>query len=513
MFKAEDIQQIVARGSQVNLVEQQIANFKTGFPFLKLIEAASQYHGLITLSTSEIEKYIDVFEQKLAAGIEVIKFVPASGAASRMFKSLFSALEDLQNGKDHDEVIKDKEVAKFLEQLDQFAFYDDLKQLAARENMAIEDVPLQKLLEWKLLDQGLNYGNLPKGLLKFHTYPDGYRTPLEEHFVEGAAYSRNNAAVVKIHFTVSPEHLDAFNQHVNEILTKYEEQFGVQYEISFSQQKPSTDTIAVTPDNEPFRNNDGSLLFRPAGHGALIENLNDLEADIIFIKNIDNVVPDRLKKTTIDYKKALAGVLLNLQEEIFYYQKMLDVNHYSALDSAFYAEASNFLENVLNIIPPHDQYYSEKEELYYYFKKKFNRPVRVCGMVKNLGEPGGGPFFALNKDGSVSLQIVESSQVDFSDPEQASIARHATHFNPVDLVCAVKNYKGEKFNLLDFTDPETGFISSKSKDGKELKAQELPGLWNGAMSDWNTMFVEVPVETFNPVKTVTDLLRKEHQSE
>ncbi|MGE5427068.1 MAG: DUF4301 family protein [Methylococcaceae bacterium] len=513
MFKSEDIQQIVARGSRVDQIEQQIENFKAGFPFLKLIEAASQYHGLITLSTFEIEKYIDVFEQKVAAGLELLKFVPASGAASRMFKSLFSALEELQNGKEHSEVIKDKEVAQFLEQLDKFAFYDDLKQLAAREHMDIEDVPLQQLLEWKLLNQGLNYGNLPKGLLKFHTYPDGYRTPLEEHFVEGASYSRNNAAVVKIHFTVSPEHLPAFQEHVNEILPRYEQQFGVKYEISFSQQKPSTDTIAVTPDNEPFRNNDDSLLFRPAGHGALLENLNDLEADLIFIKNIDNVVPDRLKKTTIDYKKALAGVLLDLQEEIFYYQKMLDKNHYSALDSAFYAEASNFLENVLNIIPPHDQYYSEKEELYYYFKKKFNRPVRVCGMVKNLGEPGGGPFFALNRDGSISLQIVESSQIDFSDPEQASIARHATHFNPVDLVCAVKNYKGEKYNLLGFTDPETGFISSKSKDGKELKAQELPGLWNGAMSDWSTMFVEVPVETFNPVKTVTDLLRKEHQSE
>lgn len=512
MFRQEDIQQIVARGSEVDQVEQQIMNFKTGFPFLKLVEAASLYHGIIKLSESEIEKYIDIFEQKVASGTDLVKFVPASGAASRMFKSLFSALEDLQKGKDQSEVVKEKEVAKFLEQLDQFAFYDDLKQLAARENMKIEEVPLQKLLEWKLLEQGLNYGNLPKGLLKFHTYPDGYRTPLEEHFVEGASYSRNNAAVVKIHFTVSPEHQPAFDQHVNEIIPKYEELFGVKYEIGFSQQKPSTDTIAVNPDNEPFRNNDGSLLFRPAGHGALLENLNDLQADVIFIKNIDNVVPDRLKKTTIDYKKALAGVLLNLQEEIFHYQKMLDNNHYSALDSAFYAEAANFLENVLNIIPPHDQYYSEKEELYHYYIKKFNRPIRVCGMVKNEGEPGGGPFFAMNNDGSVSLQIVESSQIDFNDPAQASIARNATHFNPVDLVCAVKNYQGVKYHLPDFTDPETGFISSKSKDGKELKAQELPGLWNGAMSDWNTMFIEVPVVTFNPVKTVVDLLRKEHQS-
>jgi len=512
MLTKNDIKQIIARGSQIDIIEQQIQNFKIGFPFLKLIEAANENHGLIKLSETDIIKYIDIFENKIYEGIEIIKFVPASGAASRMFKSLFSALEDLQNGKAHSEVIKDKEVAMFLEQLDQFAFYDDLKQLAAKENMAIEDVPLQKLLEWKLLEQGLNYGNLPKGLLKFHTYPEGYRTPLEEHFVEGASYSRNNAAVVKIHFTVSPEHQYSFNQHVSDIIPKYEQLFGVKYEITFSQQKPSTDTIAVTLENEPFRNNDGTLLFRPAGHGALLENLNDLNADLIFIKNIDNVVPDKLKKPTIDYKKALGGILLNLQEKIFYYQKMLDVNHYSALESGFYAEAANFLENVLNITPPQNQYYSEKEELFYYFKKKFNRPIRVCGMVMNQGEPGGGPFFALNRDGSVSLQIAESSQIDFNNEDQSAIAKNATHFNPVDLVCAVKNYKGEKYNLLNFSDPETGFISYKSKDGKELKAQELPGLWNGAMSDWNTMFVEVPVETFNPVKTVIDLLRKEHQT-
>lgn len=512
MFKPEDINQIVARGSQIEVVERQIENFKTGFPFLKLTEAASHYHGLLKLSDTEIEKYISVFEGKVAEGIEILKFVPASGAASRMFKSLFSALEHLQKGKEHSEVIKDKEVARFLDQLDQFAFYDDLKQLAAKENMAIEKVPLQKLLEWKLLEAGLNYGNLPKGLLKFHTYPDGYRTPLEEHFVEGAAYSRNHSSVVKIHFTVSPEHQRAFEKHVAEILPKYEQLFGVAYQVGFSQQKPSTDTIAVTPENEPFRNNDGSLLFRPAGHGALLENLNDLEADLIFIKNIDNVVPDQLKKPTIDYKKALAGVLLSLQDKIFDYQKMLKEHHSSSLESAFYAEAANFLENVLNITPPNSQYFSEKEELYRYFSNKFYRPIRVCGMVKNQGEPGGGPFFSRNSDGSVSLQIVESSQIDFNDGEQASIANNATHFNPVDLVCAIKNYQGEKYNLLNFSDPETGFISYKSKDGKELKAQELPGLWNGAMSDWNTIFVEVPVETFNPVKTVTDLLRKEHQS-
>jgi hypothetical protein len=457
-------------------------------------------------------KYISVYKEKVAEGIELLKFVPASGAASRMFQSLFTALADLQTGKEASEAMKHRGVARFFGQFDQFAFYDDLKQLAVKENIAIEKIPAQKLLEWVLLEQGLNYGNLPKGLIKFHTYIDGSRTSFEEHLVEGAFYSKNYLSEVRLHFTVSPEHQKAFEQHVVSILPKYEKLFGVKYQIGFSQQKPSTDTIAVTHENEPFRDNNGRLLFRPAGHGALLENLNDMEADLIFIKNIDNVVPDRLKKLTIDYKKALAGILLSLQEEIFYYQKMLNDNHYSALESAFYSAAADFLKNVLNIIPPHDQFYSEKDELYNYFVKKFNRPIRVCGMVKNQGEPGGGPFFVQNNDCSVSLQIVESSQIDFSDPKQAEIAHHATYFNPVDLVCAMKNYKGDKYNLLNFSDPETGFISYKSKDGKELKAQELPGLWNGAMSDWNTLFVEVPVETFNPVKTVTDLLRKEHQS-
>ena len=512
MFKPEDIIQIKERGSQFEVVKQQIENFKTGFSFLKLTEAASNYHGLIKLSDSEIQKYISFFDDKILKELRLLKFVPASGAASRMFKSLCWALEELNKGKIVEEIRSDREVALFLDQLDQFAFYADLNEHDLNENNTIEKVPVQKLLEKLLLNPGLNYGNLPKGLLKFHSYPDGNRTPLEEHLVEGALYSKNREGIVNLHFTVSPEHQQAFEKHVAKKKSKYEQIFGVTYQIRFSQQKPSTDVIAVTPDNQPFRNKDGSLLFRPAGHGALLENLNDLEADLIFINNIDNVVPDQFKKTTVDYKKALAGVLLNLQEQIFQYQKILKENQPGSLESAFYAEAANFLENVLNITPPQNQYYSEKEELYHYFGKKFNRPIRVCGMVKNQGEPGGGPFFAMNSDGSVSLQIVESSQIDFNDPHQSAIAKNATHFNPVDLVCAVRDYTGKKYNLLDFSDPTAGFISLKSKDGKELKAQELPGLWNGSMSDWNTIFVEVPIETFNPVKTVNDLLRKEHQS-
>lgn len=512
MFRTEDISQIAERGSQIEVVQQQIENFKAGFPFQKITESASNFHGIIKLSEKEVPKYIAVFDDKVSAGLELIKFVPASGAASRMFKALFSALENIQMGNSVSESLKDPEVSAFFNQLDQFSFFPELQKIASVESMPVKEFQVRNLLELFLSDSGLNYGNLPKGLLKFHQYPDGSRTPFEEHLVEGASYSKNNKGKVKIHFTVSPEHQELFEIHLSEVYEKYEKLFGLTYEISFSQQKPSTDTIAVNLDNTPFRNNDNSLLFRPAGHGALLENLNDLDADLLFIKNIDNVVHDKLIKPTVDYKKALAGVLLSLQEQIFYYQKMLNEHHPSTLESAFYAEAANFLENVLYILPPQNQYYNEKEELYHYFRQKFNRPIRVCGMVKNQGEPGGGPFFVVNRDGSVSLQILESSQINFQDMEQSAIAKKATHFNPVDLVCAVKNYKGEKYDLLKFSDRESGFISIKSKDGKELKAQELPGLWNGSMSDWNTLFVEVPIETFNPVKTVNDLLRKEHQS-
>jgi len=512
MFKPEDISQITAHGSQTEVIKRQIENFKTGFPFLKLTEAASNYHGIIKLSESEVQKYISIFEEKNSNEFELIKFVPASGAATRMFKSLFSALEDLRKGKTIVEVRKDEEVTLFFDRLDQFAFYDDLQKLAAFEKSSIQEIPAQKILEWVLLEHGLNYGNLPKALLKFHVYTEGSHTSLEEHFVEGAMYSKNSSGKVNLHFTVSTEHQQAIEKLVAEIQPEYEKLLGVTYQVSFSNQKPSTDTVAVTLDNKLFRNKDNSLLFRPAGHGALLENLNDLEADLIFIKNIDNVAPDQLKKPTVESKKAIAGILLSLQEQIFNYQKILNEHQPGALESGFYAELSNFLENVLNITPPQNQFSSEKEELYQYFSKKINRPLRVCGMVKNQGEPGGGPFFARNSDGSISLQIVESSQIDFNDPEQAAIARKSTHFNPVDLVCGVRNYKGKKYNLLQFSDPKTGLITTKSSDGKELKAQELPGLWNGSMSDWNTLFVEVPIETFNPVKTVNDLLRKEHQT-
>ncbi|WP_159517020.1 DUF4301 family protein [Sunxiuqinia indica] len=508
MFTAEDLDFIEKRGSNLSTVKEQVKNFEKGFPFMEIIQAANIGKGIIQLNAEHAEEFINFFDKNLEKGISILKFVPASGAASRMFKSLFEAKSKLESGVSEDEVCNDKDIKTFFDRLKDFAFYSDLEKAAGKP---VDQLSALEVLNLLLTDDGLNYGNLPKGLLQFHQYGKKSRTPFEEHCVEGALYSKDTSGKVKIHFTVSPEHQEAFQAHLKEIQSTYEDQFGLTYDITFSQQKPSTDTIAVDMKNEPFRNEDDSLLFRPGGHGALLDNLNDLDADLIFIKNIDNVVPDYLKDETVKYKKALAGLLLNYQKRIFSYQQILDERHYSALDSKFYSEASSFLENVLNVKPPSNQYYTEKEELYHYLKSKFNRPIRVCGMVKNEGEPGGGPFWAKNADDSVSLQVVESSQVDMQIEQQKLIAQQASHFNPVDLVCGVKNYKGKSYNLLEYRDPKTGFISYKSKDGKELKAQELPGLWNGAMADWNTLFVEVPILTFNPVKTVNDLLRKEHQ--
>lgn len=507
MFSDNDKQQIHNRGSELKNVLSQIENFKKGFPFLPIEKAASVGDGIIRLSSEDLKKRCKLFDDKVASGCKPLKFVPASGAASRMFKALFEALEALGTEDETEVLKKSKALKQYTDELKTFAFADDLKaaiKAGGDENSGKNQV------DYLLNDKGLNYGSLPKGLLKFHSYDNGARTPFEEHLVEGALYSKASNGKVKIHFTVSPEHQPLFENLLSEIQLKYEEELEVVFEVSFSQQKPSTDTIAVDLSNEPFRNADDSLLFRPAGHGALIENLNDLKADVIFIKNIDNVVPDRMKQATVDYKKALAGVLLKHQEKLFRYQKELNEKHPVALDSGFLAEAANFLENTLNTKPASNQYYTEKEDLYHYLKEKYNRPLRVCGMVKNEGEPGGGPFWAKNTDGTISLQVVESSQIDAESVQQQNIAKNATHFNPVDLVCGVKDYKGEKFDLTQFTDPTTGFISEKSKDGKALKAQELPGLWNGAMSNWNTLFVEVPIDTFNPVKTVNDLLREQH---
>ncbi len=512
MFTESDLQQIKERGSDLTVVNHQIENFKKGFDFLKLEKAATPSDGIIVLNQNEIESLIDLYNQQ-SQQKQIVKFVPASGAASRMFKLLFEFLEISDNPEKVNEVFTNSDdlqsIKIFFERIKDFAFSEELDLFLKDHGLSIdaclENKDYSALLNALLGDKGLVYGASSKGLLKFHSYGNESRTPSMEHLAEGALYAQSAGKLVKIHFTVSPEHKEGFIKHINNSLTQFEEKYGVTYDISFSEQKSYTDTIAVDLANDPFRTEAGNLFFRPAGHGALIANLNEIDADIIFVKNIDNVVPDKMKDDTITYKKALAGTLLKCQEKIFSFLNALD----GKVDDDVTNEILTFLKQELKLknLPDFESAKSKIE----FLKSKLNRPLRICGMVKNEGEPGGGPFYAQNNDGTQSLQIVESSQIDFGDDQQKSIANAATHFNPVDLVCGVKNYKGEKFDLTKFVDVETGFISRKSKDGRDLKAQELPGLWNGAMSDWNTLFVEVPVSTFNPVKTVNDLLRPEHQ--
>lgn len=505
MLSQDDLKQIAGKGITEAQVATQLEEFKQGFPFLKLEAAAGIGNGIAAPDGEERSKYIDAWNAYKAEGKKIVKFVPASGAASRMFKDMFAFL----NG-DHDEPQTDFE-KKYFDNIDKFAFHDELdaaclknegkgiKQLMAEGNYK---AVVANMLEGK----GLNYGQLPKGLLLFHKYAEGPRTPLEEHLVEGALYAASNGEA-HIHFTVSHEHRELFKAKVEEKCDAYAKKYGIKYDVSFSEQKPSTDTIAANPDNTPFRNDDGSLLFRPGGHGALIQNLNDIDADVVFIKNIDNVVPDRLKDDTVTYKQLIAGVLVTLQAKAFGYLRLLDTGSYTHEQLA---EMIQFVQRDL-CCRKADIKELEDAELVIYLRKKLNRPMRVCGVVKNVGEPGGGPFLTYNQDGTVSLQILESSQIDKSNEQYMRMFTEGTHFNPVDLVCAVKDYKGQPFNLPDYVDKTTGFISSKSKNGRELKALELPGLWNGAMSDWSTVFVEVPLSTFNPVKTVNDLLREQHQ--
>ena len=477
MFTQEDLQQIARHGLTPEAVEAQIENFRRGFLFLKVVRAASPGDGIAVLDAAAASAAAARYE-RAAAGLSVVKFVPASGAATRMFKELFEFVNDDRRGKGIDTL---------LQQIERFAFWPELEAVLP----AGAD---EKSIVRAIVGPGLDYGSKPKGLVTFHAYPEGARKAVEEHLVEGAAYAASNG-VAKIHFTVSPEHRAGFEALLAEKIPAYEKRFGIRYDISFSVQKPSTDTVAVNPDNTPFRQDDGRLLFRPAGHGALIENLNEIAADVIFIKNIDNVTTDALRGDTIRFKKVLAGVLLGLQERAFGFLKALDAG------SADLEAVAEFVRKELCVKLP-EQYDAAL------LRSILDRPIRVCGMVRNEGEPGGGPFWVANPDGTESLQIAESSQI---APADLPLMKSATHFNPVDLVCGVRRADGGKFDLRAYTDPATGFISSKSSGGRELRAQELPGLWNGAMARWNTVFVDVPVSTFSPVKVVQDLLRPQHQ--
>lgn len=460
-------------------LETQLKNFREGFPFLPVTRAASCGDGIRVLDAAGIEQAAARYD-RAKESLRVVKFVPASGAATRMFKDLF---EFVREGR------RTAVVGELLANRRRFAFWPELRTIIG------DDADERRTVE-NIVAEGLRYGETPKGLVSFHRYGDEVRKAVEEHLVEGAQYAAAGGEV-KIHFTVSPEHLTRFEALLAEKIPGYESRFGVKYRISFSVQDPSTDTLAVNPDCTPFRRADGRLLFRPAGHGALIGNLGKIDADIVFVKNIDNVTTDARRSDTVLYKKALAGVLLALQERIFEYLMALEV------PGAELEPIAAFIENELCVKLPKD--YGTA-----LLRQVLDRPIRVCGMVRNEGEPGGGPFWVAGADGLETLQIAESNQI---APEKRKLMRSATHFNPVDLVCSFRTSKGGRFDLREFVDPATGFISRKSDGGRELLAQELPGLWNGAMARWNTVFVEVPITTFSPVKVVTDLLRPEHQGD
>ncbi|MGJ8715009.1 MAG: DUF4301 family protein [Maribacter stanieri] len=506
----KDLKQLESKGISKETMLSHINTFKEGIPFVKLENAAVIGNGILKFSEIEEKELIAFYDSKLKE-LDILKFVPASGAASRMFKALFSFLSAYNPAEETLDAYlnrtNDKDIKKFSEGLERFPFYQKvMDRIELKSDSQGEKV--YKFISELLGEDALNYGFYPKGLLPFHNYGSSAATPFEEHLKEGALYAGSNGKA-KLHFTISEQHEEMFGKEFKESGPKVSADTGIAYDVDYSFQKSSTDTLAVDMDNNPFRNEDGSVLFRPGGHGALIQNLNEQDADIIFIKNIDNVAVMKDAKAVADSKKVLAGVLLREQSKAFDYAALLDTGDVS--DEKI-EEIKNFLSANLNVRFSNDFGSKSNTEKINILKDKVNRPIRICGMVKNEGEPGGGPFWVTNGKGEVSLQIIESAQIDMSNSQQADLLKNSTHFNPVDLVCAVRNNKGEKYDLLKFVDEKQGFITGKTKDGKELKALELPGLWNGAMAFWNTIFVEVPLVTFNPVKSVVDLLKDSHQA-
>ena len=495
MLNTSDKQLLQQKGISVQQVENQLLQFKTGFPFADIQRPATVGDGIARIPEADTQQYIDTYQQALNAGRRVIKFIPASGAATRMFKAMFE-FKNADSAKQI-ELAEQKPYNEFLLKLDKFPFAPQLKKSNPQSPADIISAMLD--------EQGLGYGQKPKGVLLFHSYPQGPRTAAEEHIIEGYNYAFANGQV-NLHFTVSPQHLKLFQDAVAGMKSTIEKTHNCTVNITYSFQKNSTDTLAATMDNQPFRNDKGELVFRPGGHGALIQNLNDIDADLVFIKNIDNVAQEHLLPTTALYKKVIAGYALQRKNKVDQILRKLDNNDFSAI-----SEAVEFMQAELKTTLPADFQSLSPQAQADFIRHTLDRPLRVCGMVKNQGEPGGGPFWVKGTDQQITLQVVESAQIDTKDPEKAAIMAQSTHFNPVDLFCCITDRNGRKYNLPDFVDNNAGFISYKSLGGKELKAMELPGLWNGAMANWLTFFVEVPIDTFNPVKTVMDLLRPQHQ--
>ncbi len=508
-FSEKDVKQLTGKGITKKKVEDQIRTFMEGIPFVHIQAPAVVKNGILKLSPKQESALVERFEKSIKE-LSLLKFVPASGAASRMFKSLFGFLDSYdpkeQTVAEYAASAGDGEILHFFTSVTSFPFYTTVLKRIQQKDLSL-DKHKYLFVKELLSEEGLNYGFYPKGLLPFHKYRDHVATPFQEHLFEAAQYASVQGKS-SLHFTISEQHQKLFDKEWKNIGSKSIKATNTDFRVSYSYQKSSTDTIAVTLDNEPFRNEDNSLLFRPGGHGALIENLDEQDADIIFIKNIDNVVTQAKSLENAASKKVLAGVLLEVQEKVFRYTKMIDDN---SLDGERLEALKTFLEEGLNVRFSDNYNGFTLGQQIEILKDKLQRPLRVCGMVKNEGEPGGGPYWVKDRNGNVSLQIVESAQVDLNNEHQNKIFKEATHFNPVDIVCGVKNHKRQKYHLLNYIDEKQGFITQKTKEGKDLKALELPGLWNGAMAYWNTIFVEVPSATFNPVKTVNDLLKPAHQ--
>jgi len=505
LFSEADIRQIEAECLTAEKLMMQISLFESGVSPVKMNRPCTVNDGIVAVAEEDLPEIIALCSENILEG-RMLKFVPASGAASRMFRDWYRYLE--KGGLDSRDAEK-----TFNEDLKKYAFFEELNQVISRNGESLEGLIEEgkyiDIMAYILTTKGMNYGNLPKALLKFHRYPHDSRTALEEHLVEAIQYVQDANHVCRVHFTVSKEHQKDVSDLISRVKGHYEHFYGVTFDIKLSTQQSSTNTIAVDTENNPFRDHSGRLVFRPGGHGALLENLNDIDGDIIFLKNIDNIVPDRLKPLTVHYKKVLGGYLVKIQNEVFRYLRLLESMR---VDEEMMKEILFFCEKKLSIVLPlrfNRLPLPEKCKLMF---ERLNRPIRVCGMVKNEGEPGGGPFWIDDRDGTgtLSLQIIEESQIDTKSPDQKEIWARATHFNPVDLVCGVRDYRSRKFNLHDFVDRDTFIVSRKSEKGRELKALELPGLWNGSMAFWITIFVEVPIETFNPVKMIDDLLRPQH---
>lgn len=510
----QDFEQINLHGVSLENIQKQLVIFKKGIAKMELLEAATVGNGIVKLTDEEFVEKATFFDEH-KSNLKLLKFVPASGAASRMFKFLTVFLNEFNIEKESINAYinrkKDTKLPVFIVGMEKLPFFDSiykkLKEEFSNFDSLTRDYKNYYFIKFMLDSEYFNFASKPKGILPFHKYATTIATPIEEHLYECGYYSSTNNQSY-LHFTVSESHQGQFEHIISNVKDKVEKETHTNIEVSYSYQDKSTDTIAVNMNDRAFRTEDGKLLFRPGGHGALIGNLNRLDADIIFVKNIDNVILHH-NDTIALYKKALAGILLELQQQIFACLNLIDLY---TIENNQIEDIKDFLKVKLNMEIKSDFDLYTFENKIKVLKAILNRPIRVCGMVKNEGEPGGGPFWVKNGQKEISLQIVESSQVDLNNKKQAKIMANATHFNPVDLVCATKNYKNEKFDLHQFVDENSGFIVEKNHLGKDIKSYELPGLWNGAMANWLTVFVEVPLITFNPVKTVNDLLKEAHQS-